>query len=357
MNQDNFSTEKRKGKHLCLWERQEIEKGINSGGSIRAIARALNRNPSTISREIERGSVIQRMTNKYASKHADDPGYTERRIYFADTGQAAAQSNTGRRGSKYKLFNDMELVRYIENCILNNKWAPASILGGLIKGGHSFKTIVCFKTVYNYIDRGQLAVKNIDLLLKPRLKVKKQRIREHKRILGNSIDLRPQYIDDRSEFGHFEGDSIVGKEGKSAAMTLTERKTRKGFILALKDKSAQSVMAALAEFRALMPAGLFKSITFDNGSEFARCHELDGRETQIYFAHPYSAYERGGNENYNGIVRRHIPKGKDLSFFTQADFNRINNYIDTLPRKCLNYRTAEAVFNRELQKKFSYPMG
>ncbi len=357
MDQMNCITEASKGKHLCLWERKEIEKAVGRSASIRSIARALNRSASTISREIGRGSVSQRRTSQYISKRADDPGYTESMIYFAETGQCCAANNTGRRGGKYKLFEDMEFIRYIENCILEKKWAPASILGGLKANGHSFKTMVCFKTVYNYIDRGLLAVRNIDLPLKPGLRVKKQRNREHKRILGNSIDLRPKHIDDRLEFGHFEGDCIVGQEGKSAAMTLTERKTRKGFILALKDKTAQSVMDALREFKTHIPAGLIKSITFDNGSEFARCHELDGAGTQIYFAHPYSAYERGGNENYNGIIRRYIPKGKDLSVFTQADLNRINKNIDTLPRKCLNYQTAESMFNRELKKNFSYPMG
>jgi len=270
MNRGYFTTEKRKGKHLCLWEREEIEKAMERGAGIRSIGRALGRSASTISREVKRGTVLQRKKKAYISSKAEDPGYTEKPVYFADTGQTVAWNNTGWRGGKYKLFKDAELVRHIENMILKEKWSPEMIIGRLKTQGHNYKTIVCFKTIYNYIDRGQLAVKNIDLLLKPGLKVKKRRIRQRKRVLGNSIEQRPQEVNDRQEFGHWEGDTVVGKEHKSAILTLVERKTDKGIILELKDKSAAAVTAAFAPLKALPHYNkLFKSITFDNGSEFA----------------------------------------------------------------------------------------
>jgi IS30 family transposase len=279
-------------------------------------------------------------------------GYTEYRAYFADKGQAIAQAHLRNRGGRYKLFEDAELVRYIEDKILKERWSPAVIIGELTTKEHGFKTTVCFKTVYNYIDRGLLKVKNIDLLMKTRLKQKKKRIRTHKRELGKSIDLRPKEVALREEFGHWEGDTIVGKDGKSAIMTLVERKTNKGIILSLKDKSAKAVMCAFKSLKG--HERLFKSITFDNGSEFAKCHNLESPDLQIYFAHPYSAWERGVNENYNRIIRRFIPKGKDLNSFTQPMLNRINNWIDTLPRKRHHYKSAETMFNLELTHLAAY---
>jgi len=358
MNRDDFSTERRKGKHLCKWEREEIEKALRRGAGIRSIARVLARSASTVSREIKRGTVKQRIKKEYISSKRDDLGYIEKEMYFADTGQTVAMNNTGRRGGKYKLYEDMELVTYIEDKILNEKWSPAMITGWLQAQGHNFKTTVCFKTIYNYIDRGQLGVKNIDLLLKVRIKPKKKRIRQQKRILGRSIEQRPAGINDRQEFGHWEGDTVIGKGHKSAVLTLVERKTNKGFILPLKDKSARSVTEAFKALKELSYYDkLFKSITFDNGSEFADCHNLETDNLQVYFAHPYSAFERPVNENYNGIIRRYIPKGRDMNQYTQSDLNRINNQIDSLPRKRLNYKTAQMAFDTELEKIFGCPAG
>ena len=355
MNREYCNTKTEKSKHLCAWERNEIESALRRGASISGIGRSLGRNKSSISREIKRGTVLQRERKQYISSRIDDLGYTEKRIYFADAGQSVAQNNTGRRGGKYKLFEDMELVRYIENQILKERWSPAMTIGWLKSRGHNFKTMVCFKTVYNYIDRGQLAVKNIDLLLKVRLKTKEKRVRERKRILGRSIEQRPAAVNDRQEFGHWEGDTVIGKEHKSAILTLVERKTNKGFMLSLKDKSSASVTEAFKPLKELPNYDkLFKTITFDNGSEFACCHNLETDNLQIYFAHPYSAFERPVNENYNGIIRRYIPKGKDMSQYSQSDLNRINNQIDALPRKRHNYKTAQAMFDRELENIFGY---
>lgn len=360
MNQGYYSTEKGKSKHLCLWERQEIEKALKRGASISAIARTLGRNKSTISREVKRGTVLQRKRQYYEpvkKEHRENwKGHTEKRIYFAETGQRAAARNTGLRGGKYKLFKDIGLVKYIEERILKDKWSPEMIIGLLRTQKHTFKTTVCFKTVYNYIDRGLIGVKNIDLLLKPRLKVKKRRAEQRKRVLGKSIELRPCGINERTEFGHWEGDTVVGQGGRSAILTIVERKTNKGFMLSLKDRNASSVNAAFETLsKTLNGLNIFKSITFDNGSEFADCHKL--KDIDIYFAHPYSAFERGINENYNGIIRRYIPKGKDLNIFTQADLNRINNMIDSLPRKRHNYQTAQTMFDLELDRLCRYPAG
>lgn len=214
--------------------------------------------------------------------------------------------------------------------------------------------MISTKTVYNYIDRGLMKVKNIDLLLKCRRKPKKERRIAHKRLFGTSIEQRPDSVNLRQEFGHYEGDTIIGKDGKSSVLTIVERKTRKGFMLKIKDRTAKAALRAVNRFKKTLPKGAIKSITLDNGSEFARLTELNGID--VYYAHPYSAYERGSNENYNGIIRRFLPKGKDLSNLSQQDLNRINNWIDSYPRKILNYQNAETLFEKELQN-FLFPLG
>lgn len=356
MNQEQYIIFGRKYKQLNLCERKEIEKGLKSGFSISAIAKALGRSKSTISREIKRGSIKQRKRKTYTPtlrKHLESwLPYEEYTAYFADTGQEIARYNRSRSGGKYKLFKEQGLVRYIEDKILKDKFSPDAVIGSL---PNTFKTRICTKTLYNYIDKGLLKVKNIDLLMKVRLNRKKKRIKAFKKHLGKSIELRPQEIETREEFGHWEGDTIVGKDKKGAILTLVERKTNKGFMVKLEDRSAPAVKEAFKQPEGQMH--LFKTITFDNGSEFADCSRLETETLEIYFAHPYSAYERGINENYNRIIRRFIPKGKSFDNLEQETLNRINNRIDSYPRKRHNYKSAEEMFEAEIEKFSSYPAG
>ena len=176
MNQGNSNIEKKKCKHLSLCERKEIEKSLSQGFGIRQIAKALARSPSTISREIKRGNVMQRRKINSFSRKVSIPLEVTEQKYFADAGQAAYVKSIGLRGGKYKLYRDYELLKYIEDKILNNKYSPDAILGQLKQREHTYKIMVCTKTVYNYIERGLMNVKNIDLLLKCRRKPKKQRI-------------------------------------------------------------------------------------------------------------------------------------------------------------------------------------
>jgi IS30 family transposase len=359
MNQKQYTTEKQKYVHLNLCERKEIEKCLRTGYSIGAIARALGRSKSTVSREIRRGSVTQRklkQSKPIKKEHLENwLPYKEFTAYFADTGNEVARNNKSRSGGKYKLFKDEELVKYIENKILVDKYSPDAIIGGLPYAGQNFKIRVCTKTVYNYIDKGLLKVKNIDLLMKVRLNPKKRLIRAQKRQLGKSIELRPPEIETRQDFGHWEGDTIIGKNHKGAILTLVERKTDKGFMIKLSDKSAPSVIEAFKQLKDKMH--LFKTITFDNGSEFSDCTDLENGNLQIYYAHPYSAFERGTNENYNRIIRRFIPKGKSFDNIGQETLNRINNWIDTYPRKRHGYKSADEMFARELENFSLYPAG
>jgi IS30 family transposase len=214
--------------------------------------------------------------------------------------------------------------------------------------------MVCTKTVYNYIDLGLMNITNIDLPIKVRINTKKKRQRKHKKVLGRSISERPDEINDRSEFGHWEIDSVIGKKTKEepTLMTITERKTRKEIIRKVPDQSSESIMTALSalatEAGDLFPK-VFKSITADNGSEFSQLSNLEETTgTMIYFAHPYTSSERGTNERHNGLIRRFIPKGKSLLNYSIDDILKVQSWCNTLPRKILNYLTPDEAFEDEL---------
>ncbi len=138
-------------------------------------------------------------------------------------------------------------------------------------------------------------------------------------------------------------------------MSIVERKTNKGFLLKLQDESSDAAIDAFKQLSNF--SHLFKTITLDNDSEFSRFTELENENLKIYYAHPYSAYERGINENYNRIIRRFLPKGTSFENLSQETLNRINNWIDSMPRKRHKYKSAEKMFEQELENLSLYPAG
>ena len=219
--------------------------------------------------------------------------------------------------------------------------------------------IVCTKTLYNYVDLGLINIKNINLPEKLRRSPKKQRIRENKRILGRSIEERPAEIDDRSEFGHWEADLVIGsKSGKDdALLTLIERKTREYWMIRIPGRDPNGVMEALASLREEYSEHwdeIFKTITTDNGSEFSKLSELENvSKTLVYFAHPYSSCEKGSVERHNGLIRRFLPKGHRIDSFSNERLIQIEIWCNSLPRKILNYRTPDELFEEELDRIYS----
>lgn len=211
------------------------------------------------------------------------------------------------------------------------------------------------KTLYNYIDVELLEIKNIDLPFKVKRTTKPPRIRKHKKHLGTSICERPSFINDRLDFGHWEIDTVIGCKKKSdpTLLTITERMTRKEIIRKLPDKTAVSVQNIL--YKLDKEAGpyfsrLFKSITADNGSEFAELATLESKtDAKVYFAHPYTSSERGTNERHNGLIRRFIPKGKDLNQYSTETICCIQTWCNTLPRKILRDKTPDEAFEDQLR--------
>ena len=194
--------------------------------------------------------------------------------------------------------------------------------------------MVCCKRLYNYIERGLLKVRNIDLTLKVKRKQRCKVHPQHKRLYGQRIEVRPQVVNQRKEFGHWEIDTVVDrKESQSVLLTLDERTTRFRHIIKIPGRSTQAVEQGLKTLRELYGeqfSQVFRSITSDNGSEFASQPQLLPT-ISIYYTHPYSAYEHGLNEKQNSLVRRFLPKGRSFDVVTDEQLREIQDWINQLP--------------------------
>ncbi len=328
-------------KHLNKYDRGRIHALMQEGLSPAAIAQRLNRHRSTILREIKRGTTRQ-LTSQLTSYES----------YFPETGQAVYRKNRSACGKKTKALQVENFLQYAEEKILHEKWSPDAVVGEAKRSVTFTKEkMVCTKTLYAYIDQRILKVRNIDLVQKTRRRVKKHSNgREHKRLFGSSISERPEVVDGRQQYGHWEIDTVIGKRsGDMALLTLTERKTRHHLVLPLSAKSSEAVDRVLKQLKKsygrLFPY-IFKSITADNGSEF---RSLNNHGIDIYYAHPYSAWERGSNERHNGLIRRFIPKGKAIRDLTHSQIERVQDWCNNLPRKILGYRRPAEMFQQELE--------
>lgn len=352
MSQEYNTTKIHKSTHLNSEERKIIERLLRKDSNKAEIARILERDKSTIKREIKRGSVIQRRENPYASRNNNVPDYLEEMVYFWEVGQRVYDENRQNCGAKNKVAACSAMVEFVEKMILGEKkWSPDTAIGHAKVNNFYPGQEFCTKTFYNWIDDRLVKIKNIDLLLKVRRKPKKPR-RERKKILGKSIDERPAIVDTREEYGHWEGDGIVGKGHKGHLVTLVERQSGMGMLFNVVNREQNKIVGvldSLEEEYGKHFKEIFKTITFDNGPEFSDSAgmEANGR-TEVYYAHPYSSFERGTNENWNGIVRRFIPKGSSFANLTDQDMNRIYNYINTMPRKRFGYKTPLDLWNEKI---------
>ncbi len=332
----NDTTSPVKGQHLTLRERIEIQTWKRLYKSNRFIARTLGRSHSTINDEVKRGTACQKKILNGKALFLE--------AYYAETGQLVYERNREACKPQYKLLKIERFIQYAKHKIQVEKWSPDVIVGRAIELGlYEAYERVCAKTLYRYIDEGLMSLTNMDLWLKLQRNTKPKRDRERKRILGQSIDDRPQEINDRLTFGHWEIDTVVGKKnkGEPVALTLTERLTRYQITIKISSKNELAVketMERLSKDNPNFPK-LFKSITADNGSEFASLSEALQGLSDIYFAHPYSSWERGTNEKHNGILRRFIPKGKSLKDYSDDQIKQITHWMNHLPRKVLNYQT------------------
>lgn len=340
------TTEHRKGQHLTFEHRVLIQTRLKDGWSPNKIAREIGCAPNTVRNEIKRGTVAL----YHGSVHR----------YKASAGQAAYEQNRLVCCRHYDFLEKAEFISFVEQKFFEEGWSLDACAGRALKeGGFTRDQIVCTKTLYGYTDLGLLGIKNIDLPEKLRRSPKREKNRRNKRILGRSIEERSDSVNDRSEFGHWEADLVIGSKSDDddALLTMIERKTREYWMIRVPGRDPNGVMAALEAVRTQYSEhwnDIFKTITTDNGSEFAMMSELETlSETLVYFAHPYTSYEKGSVERHNGLIRRFIPKGKRIDSYSDDQIAQIEVWCNGLPRKALGYRTPDELFEDELDRIYS----
>lgn len=351
MDQEKYTTEKRRWKQISEKERYKIEALYEQGLTAKEIAEALTpkRDRRTIEREIKKGLVEERQHNRNNNKYG--PLYVTKMVYKADTAQIRHDERASNKGRGLKIGHDHDLANYIERKIKDEKWSPDAIIGRIKSEGIVFKTSICTKTVYNYIDKGIFReVTNKDLWVKRNGNKK----RKYNKICtvalnnkkGKSITERPKAAEDRSEKGHWEIDLVIGQKGtKPVILTLVDRKTRKSIYILVKNKTQKEVIKAIKRARKRVGGEfghVFKTITADNGSEFLDSEGIKKAANcdEIYYAHPYSSWERGSNENGNRILRRFVPKGTDIGKLSNKELQRIEDWVNNYPRKIHGYKSA-----------------
>ncbi|MCL1819314.1 MAG: IS30 family transposase [Oscillospiraceae bacterium] len=341
MGQEHHNTEEGKWKQISEKERYKIEALYQQGLSAVEIGRSLSpkRDRRTIEREIRRGLILQRKSD-----------LREELVYLADAGQRVHDEKASNKGRGLKIGHDHELAKYLEQKIGEDKWSPDAAIGFIKAQSLQFSVNLCTKTVYNYIDKGIfLGISNNDLWVKKdgvKRGYKKIRTVALNNKNGKSITERPKEVDERTEQGHWEIDLVVGKQGtKPAILTLVERKSRKSLYVLVKNKTQKEVVAAIKRARRRVGGNfseVFKTITADNGSEFLDSDAIKeaAKCDEVYYAHPYSSWERGSNENGNRILRRFVPKGTDIGKLTSIELQRIEDWVNNYPRRILGYKSA-----------------
>ena len=324
-----------KYKRLGMEEREEISRMLASRKTLRTIAKKLGRSVSTISREIRAGSC-----NKYT--------------YRAKRAQDRSSRNMRKRNAgNYLLDKHARLKAYVFEH-LRQKWSPIQI-AELIKKQYSTDNSmrISHETIYSYLyvlPRGTLKKELLKCLRQNRKHRHKQRrgaVASRKIEDMLSIEERPKEVEDRIIPGHWEGDLIVGKYNRSALGTLVERTTRTTILIPVKSKGAEDVAKAFAREVKKLPQQMKLTMTYDQGREMAQ-HKLFTKITgvKVYFAHPRSPWERGTNENTNGLIRQYFPKGTDFTKVSRKEVKKAQDQLNGRPRKVLDFQTPLEVFEK-----------
>lgn len=320
------STRRRSPRALNLAEREEVSRALVAGHSIRSIAAAQGRAPSTISREIRRNGGVER----YRASHADQAAW-----------------DRAHRPKACKLALHPALAKRVADK-LQQQWSPQQIAGWLMHTYPNDATCqVSHETIYRTLfiqSRGALKKELLEHLRRTRAMRRSrhhmQKTADHGRISDTiSIHERPASVEDRAVPGHWEGDLLCGS-GNSQIATLVERSTRYVMLVKVDRKDTQTVVDALIRTARKLPNELYKSLTWDRGKEMADHRRFTlATDIQVYFCDPQSPWQRGSNENTNGLLRQYFPKGIDLSAFSQAKLNEVARKLNERPRKTLGFET------------------
>ena len=305
-------------RQLVEGQRYQIQVYLSQNLSKRTIARLMKVSPSTISRELERNTVGDRYCPEQAQKQ---------------------MRNRRRNAAKYRISATTEL--YVRS-LIELDWSPEQTAGVLTMLGSP----VSHEWIYQYIANDKLSGGQLYKHLRQGRK-RYRKGKHHNRMPiadARSIDLRPVEVEGRIRLGDWEADTVLGKHGSGAIVTLAEHKSRLYLIRRVNSKSSEDVTEAIIDM--LSPHKEFvKTITFDNGGEFAQHKKIeDELQAMTYFAHPYSSWERGLNENFNGLLRQYVPKGSDLRLVTNDDLAIIEKKLNLRPRKCLGFKQPQKVY-------------
>ena len=341
-------------KHYTWDERLRLETMLRDGVPKPEIAERLGFHISNIYREIARG----------AYEHRNSDWTTEPR-YAADVADRKYRAHLAAKGAELKLGKDHDFAKYIEKKIVQDKYSPAAALMDIKRRGLQFAVHVCATTLYSYIDKGVfLTLSNEHLPVKALRETKQgyRPIRRARAPKGESIEKRPAEVADRKIFGHWEMDTVKGKQGtKKTLLVLTERLTRNEIKLPMSDGTKESTVMVLdgleRRYGAALFRKVFKSITVDNGSEFADWRGIERsalhpgeNRTKIYCCHPYSSWERGSNENQNKLIRRWIPKGTPIENYSDEYMRHIEDWMNDYPRALFGGKSSAEMFAIEMEK-------
>jgi IS30 family transposase len=318
---------------LTLAEREEISRTVVAGHSMRSIAAQLGRAPSTISREIKRNGG--------------------QACYRASQAEASAWDR-GRRPKTCKLARNRALARLVAGK-LQQRWSPEQVAGWL-KRTYPDDTSrqVSPETIYRSLfiqARGALKKELVEHLRRSRVMRRSrhhtQKRDGHGRITDTvSTSERPASVEDRAVPGHWEGDLLFGSKNSQIA-TLVERNTRYAMLVKVKGKDTETVINALIKHAHKLPEELYQSLTWDRGKEMADHKRFTlATDIQVYFCDPQNPWQRGTNENTNGLLRQYFPKGTDLSGYSQAKLNAVARQLNERPRKTLNFETPAERFHQ-----------
>ena len=318
---------------LTLAEREDISRGVVAGQSARSIAASLGRAPSTVSREINRNGGRRR----YRANKADQAAWVR-----------------AHRPKTCKLVQNRALARVVANK-LRLEWSPEQIAGWLKRtylGDENYQ--VSHETIYRSLfiqARGALKKALLQHLRQTRAMRRSrhhtQKTDDHGRISNAiSISERPPSVEDRAVPGHWEGDLIFGTHNSQIA-TLVERHTRYVMLATVNSKDTETVINALIKHSHKLPRELYQSLTWDRGKEMADHQRFTlATDIKVYFCDPQNPWQRGSNENTNGLLRQYFPKGTDLSVHSQAKLNAVARRLNERPRKTLDYETPAERFSQ-----------
>ena len=343
-----FQVERTRGQHLRLDDRGAIQRLHKLAYSNRAIARELNCSPTTIGNELRRGTP-----EHSPGQRGRKPGYLARR------GQATYEANRRHCRKPYRILSCEKFTLFVVKQVRERRWSLDACVGyARLHDLFEADAMVCTKTLYNALRAGQMPLTPFELPEMLKRKPRTPQNHVNKRPKGRSIEERPAIANERSEIGHWEVDTVVGRRDgmDSVVLTLLEKSTDQYITLRIPSRTSEAVMAAMNGIRSEHSerfSQIFKTITSDNGSEFEDLSEIEQWGSKVYFAHPYSSWERPQNERHNGLLRRYIPKGVSIDGYSAEEILAFSDEINGLPRKLLGYRTPEELFDAFLDQVYA----